>query len=133
MNNLTILILDAAPARQLARPLRELLQRSFVSAAIRDRAIAPPIDDNLWVTIGILGADFVLLITTRPALGNLAASLQLGHGRSARVPLIAVLDECEPHEVAALLRAGAADYVLPPLSACDVVPRIMRVLADQPP
>ncbi|MGH7944035.1 MAG: sigma 54-interacting transcriptional regulator [Opitutaceae bacterium] len=132
MNNLRILILDSAPARQLAGPLRTVLQTSFHSATILEESIVPPDGTALWGTVSKLGADVVLFIAERHALSKLVASLQHPLRREMRVPLIAILDESAPDEVAALLRAGAADYVLPPLSAAHVVPRVMRVLAEQP-
>jgi DNA-binding NtrC family response regulator len=131
MKNVRILVMDSAPGRQVIGPLRRVLEMGFQSADIHCETIAPPNGENLWEAIASLGADVALLITARDTFGKLAASLQHPQARGPRVPLIAVLDEGAPHEVAALLRSGAADYILPPLSAAQVVPRIMRVLTDQ--
>jgi DNA-binding NtrC family response regulator len=130
MKNVRILVLDSAPARHVVGPLRELLQSGFQSVQVRCETIAPPSGDNLWQTVANIGADVVLLISARHDLGQLAASLQQLQVRRPRVPLIVFLDEGAPQEVAALLQSGADDYVLPPLTAAHVVPRIMRVLAD---
>jgi two-component system, NtrC family, response regulator GlrR len=44
------------------------------------------------------------------------------------VPIIAVVEPCEPQRVFELLRAGAADFITSPLSASDVLPRTWKLV-----
>ena len=49
---------------------------------------------------------------------------------AAGIPIIAVLENSEPHRVFELLKGGAADFITSPLTASDVLPRIWRLLRE---
>lgn len=46
------------------------------------------------------------------------------------VPVIAVIDGCEPQRVFELLKLGVTDFVTSPLTASDVLPRIWRFVKE---
>jgi two-component system response regulator GlrR len=133
MNNVKIVIIDAAPERNISGPLRELLQANFASCAISHQNITTPAQEDFWPPYATVQSQLVVWIAATGSLAKLMASLEHPNRSAALVPLIVVLDECPPSEVAALLRAGVADYILPPLTAAQVVPRMMRVMAAAPP
>jgi DNA-binding NtrC family response regulator len=45
-----------------------------------------------------------------------------------KVPLIAVVAPCEPQRVVELLKFGASDFITPPFSASDVLPRTWKLI-----
>lgn len=48
-----------------------------------------------------------------------------------KLPIIAVVDDGEAHEVIDILRLGVADFMIPPLKASDVSSRVWRLLEQQ--
>ncbi len=46
----------------------------------------------------------------------------------AEIPIIAVIEACEPKGVFDLLRMGAADFITSPLQSADVLPRTWRLM-----
>jgi two-component system, NtrC family, response regulator GlrR len=51
----------------------------------------------------------------------------VGHA-AASLPLIVVLESCEPEQVAELLDNGASDFITAPLKASEVLPRASKLL-----
>jgi DNA-binding NtrC family response regulator len=47
--------------------------------------------------------------------------------------VIAVVETRQPNQILDLLRQGAADFVLPPLQAADILPRVWRLLEQMRP
>jgi two-component system response regulator GlrR len=48
---------------------------------------------------------------------------------AASVPIIAVVDACEPQQIFDLLRAGAADFITSPIKDSDVLPRTWKLVS----
>ncbi len=74
------------------------------------------------------GAAACFLVLSRAALAAARAVLAELHERAGAVPVIAVLARAEPDEVLGLLELGVHDFLVPPLEACAVLPRLWRVL-----
>jgi DNA-binding NtrC family response regulator len=53
--------------------------------------------------------------------------------QSFNVPVIVVTEACDADEMFDLLKAGFADFILPPLSAANVLPRAWRLLKQNRP
>ena len=63
--------------------------------------------------------------------GRLASAAGLVESLKRELPataLIAVVGACDPEEVLKLLRAGAADFITPPLCGTGILPRVWRQL-----
>jgi DNA-binding NtrC family response regulator len=73
---------------------------------------------------------FFLVLTDDPSKAT--EHLQSIRLRSAKAPIIAVNDGGKMEQIVSLLRSGISDYVVPPLEAIDVFPRVWRLLADFP-
>jgi len=76
---------------------------------------------------GAFPAAFLLVLSpaVRALIPALLRSLQ---DQAAGVPVIAVFTKREPDEILALLESGVNDFLVPPLRACEVLPRLWRVL-----
>jgi DNA-binding NtrC family response regulator len=48
--------------------------------------------------------------------------------KATAAALIVVLDAGEPDDISALLELGVADFIIPPLTALDILPRVRRLL-----
>ena len=48
-----------------------------------------------------------------------------------KVPIIAIVEGNRPEEIEELLRVGVADFIIPPLKAMDVLPRLWRLLGQE--
>ncbi|HEX9785220.1 MAG TPA: sigma-54 dependent transcriptional regulator [Opitutaceae bacterium] len=125
-----ILVLDSTPTRKLAASLHEILRNSLnLCWQVNHEVIGTPLGAQHWKMMSRIPADVVVLILANGETGQLLASCG-EHAAGNFAPLIAVVEEGEPREIAALLRAGIADYIAPPLSSSQVLPRIMRLLPD---
>src|SRR6185295_7605592 len=68
-----------------------------------------------------------VLFTVRPeSLDETTALLKAAHRLAHNIPIIVVLESCEPEQVVELLENGAADFITAPLRAAEVLPRALR-------
>lgn len=68
---------------------------------------------------------FLVLPAGATAEAKLLESIQT---EFAELPIIAVIEACEPEGVFNLLRMGAADFITSPLRSADVLPRTWRLM-----
>jgi len=130
-----ILVFDSSPASPLADALCELLEQSFdVSLEIRriPGGDLPPTELLSRLTRTRADVAIIMLEGDRPA--KLLEALETRDATAAaRMPaLVTVQAHNDPRETAALLQAGIADYILPPLDTGHVVPRLLRLLPAEP-
>jgi DNA-binding NtrC family response regulator len=70
--------------------------------------------------------DLVFIIISSNQLAESKELLQLL--QNSKTPVIAVTEACDSEAMFELLKEGAADFVIPPLSAANVLPRAWRLL-----
>jgi two-component system response regulator GlrR len=129
-------VFDADPSLEVGAALGRILGSSGeLDLRLRHLPLEPP---------GSPGADDGP--GDRPALAfavlgaaRAAASLSMAerlieslHAWAPGVPIVVVLERTERDEIVALLELGVADFLVPPLRACDVLPRVWRLLAAPP-
>ncbi|MCU1264349.1 MAG: sigma-54-dependent Fis family transcriptional regulator [Acidobacteria bacterium] len=73
----------------------------------------------------------VFLILAPHQLRETTASL--ASARNFNVPIIVVVEACDADQLFALVSAGVADFIVPPLSAANILPRAWRLLKDNQP
>jgi two-component system, NtrC family, response regulator GlrR len=78
-------------------------------------------------TITTIEPDLILLLLRRHGLEKMRAMVEIADELLAPPPVVALIAEGR-HDILALLRAGAADFILPPLRLDEVLPRIWCVL-----
>jgi two-component system response regulator GlrR len=136
MDLANIHVLSTAPDSLLAGSLCRLLESSLDAVVnVRRSLVTGPIQQNFWRSISGAETDVAMIVLERRDTGQLVQAL--GQPRSAVAPhpmpaLVAVLDGSGAAETSALLQAGVADFILPPLSLEQVLPRITRLLPARP-
>jgi two-component system, NtrC family, response regulator GlrR len=128
----TVLIFDSDRELGLGRALVEML--STAGPLETETRLIPFTPDELppprsW---GDFPAAFFLVLS--PAVRALApALLRSLQDQAVGVPVIAVFTKREPDEILALLDSGVNDFLVPPLRACEVLPRLWRLLGPTSP
>ncbi|HLL70132.1 MAG TPA: sigma-54 dependent transcriptional regulator [Pyrinomonadaceae bacterium] len=118
----------------LCRALRAILESTFrPQAQLRQEVLNP--HDSLRrdtrpprVAADAFQPDLIFLVLAPEQLalaGQLIASGRAGQPQAA---IIVVVEECEAVEMLALLQAGASDFITPPLTRADTLPRVWRLL-----
>lgn len=125
-----ILLLDLCPGGGLSEPLREILGGdprgagrcfSVETRRLTTGGALPPEAECAAPQLTLL----VLPGTPNRRTGELLKSL---NGRWPGCPVLVVAEGAGPEATFELLRGGAADFVVPPLKASDVLPRAWRLL-----
>jgi two-component system response regulator GlrR len=70
----------------------------------------------------------VIFLILAPELSDNGRILESVRKEALPVPIIAVVEACEPRRVFELLEAGAADFITTPLNATDVLPRTWKLV-----
>lgn len=77
--------------------------------------------------------DMIFLISSYALLNHASTLLRSVRTEFTKIPVFLVMDECPPDEVFDLLKAGATDFITPPLRPADILPRIWRFLEQNTP
>ena len=109
-----------------SRELEAVLESRF-------RVDVHPLDDNVLATsprelekaIQRLNPDIVFTVLP-DSLGQTMKLLKTTSAVATNIPIVVVLQTCEPDQVVELLENGAADFVTLPLRASEVLPRALK-------
>lgn len=123
-----ILLLDLDPARGLGGRLHKVLQAAFGRGLcmIRNSAAAGEpcgVEGLLQNSVNPLSPNLLFLV-----LPDCHAQAALPFFRLASVPTIVAMENAEPEEMLRVLEAGAADFITPPFSPLNILPRVWRIL-----
>lgn len=127
-----ILLLDLCTEGGLCEPLREILEGDERGFTVETRRLASA-DALPQVTDDGAPAQLTFLILPGEPNGRAAELLKTLAGRGPSCPVLVVAEEASPEVTFELLRGGAADFVVPPLKASDVLPRAWRLLEGAKP
>ena len=107
------------------RELKEVLEHRFrVEVFPVDEPYPPGSDRELVKAVQRLNPDVVFILI--PDLRETTKVLQSVRQAASNIPIIVVLESCEPEQIVELLSAGAVDFVTLPLRAPDVLPRAWK-------
>jgi two-component system response regulator GlrR len=133
MKQVKILLLDLNPSGGLGDTLHGILASSLnadIQLQYETIRIAEPVPLDL--KIPDLISDFkptVIFLVLAPALLSQTSRIFLSLGvREAHEPIMVVIEGCKADELFSLLTMGAADFITPPLTAIDILPRLWRLL-----
>jgi two-component system response regulator GlrR len=137
MSKFTVLVLDFSPNSQLASEAENLLRSCSSASAdlqiVSTRATPADCDESRLNSLASGSKpDLWLLILPSDRdeiLPQVALVKQISSGR----PVAVVVEKCEPAGLLRFLRAGASDFMIPPLRAVDIVPRVLRLLEHSNP
>ncbi|HEY5895476.1 MAG TPA: sigma-54 dependent transcriptional regulator [Chthoniobacterales bacterium] len=126
MNPQRIMVWDADPPNAIVAALMTALEADgspgselCVKTGTRDARVA----------LVSFEPHVVVLLLRRFARSEARAVLDIPERVALRLPVIAVIAEGGPEDALALLKAGADDFVLPPVRPEEIFPRIWRLLA----
>lgn len=128
---------DARPGRELCEILSS---GKFASSQIRDKIAviykavdSTSLDESALSGIVAAESSVVFLILSKNQLGAAGRLLQDLKRRAGACPTLIVTEAVDPSELVEMLRLGAADFITPPLKACDIIPRLWRLLGRSSP
>jgi two-component system response regulator GlrR len=126
-----IALLKFEDAADLASAFRDALggysaKFSFRECSLSCEVLARESRDTAKV-LGEDELDFSILFLGKKSLGKAEAVLRLARATAPECPLIVAMDEAAPEETLGLLELGAADFIFPPFSANNVLPRLWRL------
>lgn len=89
---------------------------------------AVPAMDELTENISAYQADVIFLVLSSNSLKQAREVYQSIKSVLYGTPAIFVIEDCQPDEMIELLKLGVADFIIPPLKAADILPRVWRLL-----
>jgi DNA-binding NtrC family response regulator len=127
-----LLLIDLSQDGKLAVPLTALLSADN-RWVLRNETVAasglPELDTQLSFNLSERTAfDAVLLCGSGNSFESLSHLLRGFRSLKEVPPTIVVTDLCEPEQLLKLLRAGATEFLLPPLDAAHVLPRLQHII-----
>jgi DNA-binding NtrC family response regulator len=120
MTSQRALLVEFSPERKLGRALQDILDPHFNLSVVTEP------ERNFHEQIKSFDPLVIFLILS-PRVEDVRP-LQSIKEAALRVPIIAVLEDSEPERVFELLQGGAADFIIPPINAADVLPRTWKLL-----
>jgi len=148
IRSMKILLLDFNPAASVGQTLRTILESSHYPAIelLEDFARVdetlyfcstrgaspllwrPDCENGLAALVSDSNPDLVFLILSPCLLENTGPLFESFKGELSRVPFVVVVEAGEPDKMFELLKQGAADFITPPLTASNVLPRLWRLI-----
>lgn len=127
-----IFLLDLNPASGLGCALREILELNVTPAVyLREEApVGSGFDDFLpeFSTVILRFNPSITFLALPPNyLRQTKKLIQSLKGK----PVIAVYEGFKPEEMIELLKLGVSDFIVPPLQAIDVLPRVWRLMEER--
>lgn len=136
MKQLSVLVLNLNSALSIGRTLKETLEASFNSVthlscdAIESRLAAFDCDAAFQLC-SRNRADIVFVVLSQQQHQITTAMLKRLKQSQSRATYIVVVESCKPDELLELLKAGADDFIIPPLRDIDILPRIWRLVEQR--
>lgn len=126
-----VLVLDVGAEVRLCSALQRILTGHFQLDIVREReceAVSPTSNDSNSLRSLIRRFDPLLVFLILPSRGNDNSRLVESVRKAASpVPIIAVVESCDPPQVLELFKAGAADFITSPFDAANVLPRTWKL------
>jgi DNA-binding NtrC family response regulator len=132
------LLLDMNAIGELSSTLQRILEPSFTldvrvwPQTAEDCETANP-GGNLDKIIRNPNPALIFLVTSDDLLRETQRLLGAIKNQASDIPVIVVIGGCEPDDIFKLLKAGAADFIVAPLKAAEVLPRSWRLLRQPDP
>ncbi len=85
-------------------------------------------DPELHPILKRYSTDAIFLLLNPSLFNQGRLLLQYIRGETTELPILVVVEDCEPDKMLDLIKAGANDFITPPLRAIDVLPRLWRLI-----
>ena len=130
MKQANVLLLDCDPAGGLSGELKQILDPCFclsVQACSNPVTFREKDSENIFSRTN----PHVIFLALSSIPPEQASGMVREISKAAsETPIIVAFDEGGPKAAFELLKLGAADFIIPPLKATDVLPRVWRLLED---
>lgn len=126
-----ILLLDLNPESGVGKGLKGILEKSSnVDIQIRHESLRDLESSSITIqkVISVFKPNVIFFVLSTVSLKQASELTRSLDKEESCVPIILVIEGCTEDEMFALLKLGAADFITPPLTAIDIIPRIMRQL-----
>jgi DNA-binding NtrC family response regulator len=134
MKPTNILLLDLNPACELTGALRGIIE-SDNQSEIRLQQASVPTEDQVgyaergWPElISRLKPSVIFMVSPWNALKQVKSFFKSMRGNSPEPPVVIVSDAEEPDEMFEIIKLGAADFIIPPLTPAGILPRLWRLI-----
>ncbi len=133
LKRVRVLLLDINPDSRSRAKLRELLESSSKpDIIIKEQSVtanpSPPLAIELPRTISNFMPDLIFLTMSSCQSTHTAQLIQTLLKEQPELPVVALIEDCQPDETFALLELGVADFITPPFKATTVLPRFWRLI-----
>lgn len=129
----TIVLLDCHPSENLGNTLRKILDSSCNSEIQYQRESSETCDSafykkNVSQFISRIPPEVILLVVSLRFLKQARELIQSIKRDHSEIPILVVIEDGNADELFGLLKLGVADFLTPPLTATNILPRMWRVL-----
>lgn len=129
----TILLLDCHPSENLGNTLRKMLESFFNSGVQYQQESAETCGSaldkkNFSQLISQVHPDVVFLVVSLHFLKQARERIKAIKREHSAIPMLVVIEDGQADELCELLKLGVADFLTPPLTTLDILPRVWRVL-----
>jgi two-component system response regulator GlrR len=137
MKELKVAFLDFDPSSGLGGTLQSILQACQSHAIQVSQESIPTHESHPRPTISIFlkrfKGDLIFLLRPCARLEEARFFLHTCRKEEVRTPVMGIVEGAKPNEAMELLQMGMLDFITPPLTAVDVLPRIWRILEKKTP
>lgn len=126
-----ILVLDYQPSSSVATSLQGILEESLPGHASVVHTLTKNSDEAVVIHPEELLADFepdLIFVSFGTVIDSANQTVARIHQQAPGLPIIILGDVEHPDAMLALLKEGAVDFITPPYTAVDIVPRVRRLL-----
>lgn len=132
MKQPNLLLLDYNPFSNLGRDLRGILDASLMpELQVHQENIERPSAGQLAELIARIKPRVTLLVSQFNPARRVQSLFESLHDKTPEPPIIVVTEEVEPDAVFEAFKLGAVDFITPPLTTTNIIPRIRRFLPDK--
>jgi DNA-binding NtrC family response regulator len=129
MQHPKILLLDCKPHESTGEELERLLASSHLASTLRREVFAEATRVSFDMTwLAEADSCLVFLVLAHQALDQAPILIRSIRAQKPDVPIMVVIDGCDPDETLKVLQEGAADFLTPPIRLADTLPRVRRLL-----
>ena len=132
MTHNKILLIDCNPQENTGETLEAILTSSHLEGSLRREVIADLSETRFswdWPEdYTTAGSCLIFLVLPRGETERGGALIQSIKRQRSEVPIIVVIEDCAPVQTLELLEKGVSDFITPPLSPAETLPRTWRLL-----
>lgn len=122
----------ADPAHEPTNALCAVLESSDRPIELRRESIgagnAALLDQRIRQLLAEAHPQLIVLVPSPRSDETAGTLVQAIRSTAPQVPLVVAIENCHPDEMFKLLEAGVGDFITPPITAGDVLPRIWQIL-----